>query len=226
MVFYATSSGGQTLDVGDGGGNPFASALIEAARESELRSLAARLRELTAAKSGGVQLAESAGDAAVPTWRFAEDMALERERRVALVLVVSDYSGLRPGAELVGAALDERRIAAMLAQRGFSVEQGVGPTRAELVQALAAFRRRSRRADVGVVYSTGHGIDVDGVVYLLPGDYPLSAGFGVARLRGQAIGVPRMIDAASATKQNLVFFAGCRSHVRDHRVPDLDAALV
>lgn len=222
LVYYATRSGGTTLDTGEGGGNPFASALIDVAGEKglELRSLERRLREVTRVKSSGVQVVESFGDTAVPSWRIGASLS-ETERRAALVLVVSDYSGLRAGATLFGAARDERRIAAMLAQHGFSVEQGVGPRREELVQALASFKRRSQRADVAVVYSTGHGVEVDGVVYLLPGDYPLRGGLGTAELRRHAIGVPRMANAASAAKQNLVFFAGCRSHVREDGDADL-----
>jgi hypothetical protein len=222
LVYYATCSGGSTLDAGEGGGNPFASALIEVAadEELELRGLGERLREATRAKSGGFQAVEWDGEARLSSWRIGAEPR-PGERRSALVLVVSDYSGF--GAPtLAGAARDERRIAAMLAQHGFSVEQGVGPRREDLVEALAAFKRRSRRADVAVVYSTGHGIEVGGVVHLLPGDYPIRNGFRAADLRRYAVGVPRMTSAASAAKQNLVFFAGCRSHVRDDGEADLD----
>jgi hypothetical protein len=222
IVYYATCSGGSTVDVDAEGGNPFASALLEVAADDglELRSLGERLREATRAKSSGIQAVEWAGEARLSSWRIGAEPR-PGERRSALVLVVSDYSGL--GAPtLTGAARDERRIAAMLAQHGFSVEQGVGARRRDLVDALAAFRRRSRRADVAVVYSTGHGIEVGGVVHLLPGDYPIRNGLRAADLRRHAVGVPRMMSAASAAKQNLVFFAGCRSHVRDDGDADLD----
>jgi hypothetical protein len=212
VVYFATRAGGTTLDTGEGGGNPFASALIEAANETglQLRNLAPRLRELTAAKSCGHQIVECFGEPSLPDWRFQEDLGREREKRTALVLVVSDYSGFSTGVSLIGAARDERRIAGMLAQHGFSVDQGIEPRRRELIRALLSFRRRSQGADIAVVYSTGHGIESDGIVYLLPGDYPESEGFGSTQLRRHAIGVPRMVKAASACGQNLVFFAGCR----------------
>jgi hypothetical protein len=215
LVYYATRSGGTTLDTGEGGGNPFASALIEVAGERtlRLRNLAMRLRKLTAAKSRGHQVVECLGDPRLPAWRFQEDLGLRRERRSALVLVVSDYSGSRPGASLIGAARDERRIAAVLAQHGFSVDQGIGPRRHDLIKALVSFRRRSQCSDVGVIYSTGHGVELDGIVYLLPGDYPMQQGFGSALLRRHAVSVTQMVKAAAAGGQNLVFFAGCRTHV-------------
>jgi hypothetical protein len=213
MVLFATKSGGATVDADAHGGNPFASSLIEAASEPtlELRHLESTLRRLTLEKSNGFQTVDRIGDLALPNWRFVEDLDLPRERRIALVLIVSDYSDLSQNASLTGAAHDERRIAAILAQRGFSVEQGIGPRRKDLIEALVSFTRRSQRANIGVIYSTGHGLEVDGVVYLVPGDYPAQEGFGRAQLRRNAISVSRMTQAMSARSQNLVFFAGCRT---------------
>ena len=212
LVYYATRSGSDTLDRRGGGGNPFASALIKAASERrlQLRNLATRLRTLTAAKSNGYQVVECVGYPRLPGWTFQEDLVQRREQRSALVLVVSDYSSVSPRDSLTGAALDERRVAAMLAQYGFSVAQGIGPARDELLEALASFRRRSRRSDIGLIYSTGHGVEHDGVVYLLPGDFPMRDGFGKAQLKRHAVSVTQMVHAASARGQNLVFFAGCR----------------
>ena len=205
LVYYATRSGGTTLDTGEGGGNPFAGALIELANEPslQLRHLAGRLRKLTAAKSERHQITECAGSPRLPAWTFREDMGLRKEKRSALVLVVSDYSRHRPGASLMGAARDERRIAAMLAQHGFSVTQGIGPRRQELIKALVAFRHHCQGSDIGVIYSTGHGVERDGNVYLLPGDYPMRDGCGRVQLRRHAVSVTRMIHAASARGQNL-----------------------
>jgi hypothetical protein len=216
QIYYATRSGGTTLDVGEGGGNPFASALIELADEPELqvRDLAGRLRALTLEKSDGHQIVESIGSASRSKWSFQNLPAAWRERREALVLVVSDYSKLgRPGVSLSGAARDERRISVMFAQRGFSVTQGIAPEREALVAALRAFKRRSQHADIGVIYSTGHGIERENEVFLLPGDYPLESGFGRSQLRRHAVRVERIAKAACALKLNLVFFAGCREHV-------------
>ena len=215
LVYYATSSGGTTLDTGEGGGNPFASALIEVAGEKtlRLRNLATRLGKLTAAMSQGHQVIECRGDPHLPDWQFTENNHLAKEKRDALVLVVSDYSASGTGMSLPGAARDEQRIAAMLAQYGFSVDQGIGPRRHELTGALASFRHRSRGSDIAIIYSTGHGVECDGTVYLLPGDYPVHEGYKKALLRNRAVSVSRIISAASAGTQNIVFFAGCRSHV-------------
>jgi hypothetical protein len=213
QIYYATQSGGTTLDVGAGGGNPFASALIELADDPvlPLRDLAARLRRLTDEWSHGHQIVECVGSARRSGWVFRREPTAGLERREALVLVVSDYSGMNL-ASLWGAAGDARRISAMLAQHGFSVTQGIEPGRGALLAALRSFGRRSRRADVSVIYSTGHGLEVGSEVFLLPGDYPLASGFGRAAMRRNAVAVARMAAAASASAVNLVFFGGCRRH--------------
>jgi hypothetical protein len=211
-IVFATRSGGTTLDRDAFGGNPFATALIElsAADGVSLRQFPRRLRALTVKGSQGHQTPEWSSWPARGSWRFALPPGARNEQRCALVLIVSDYS--RPGLPaLGGAAHDERRISAMFAANGFSVVQGVGSTRAAILRALSAFRRTARSHDVAVIYSTGHGIECDGKVYLVPGDYPFPKGYSPQRLRARAVPVDRIARAGRAARLNLVFFAGCRS---------------
>ena len=88
--------------------------------------------------------------------------------------------------------------------------QRIAAERRALIEVLQSFRRKPRDADVGIVYSTGHGVELNGVVYLVPGDYPAGEGFDAVRLREYAISVDRMIRLSEANGQNLIFFAGCR----------------
>ena len=215
IVYYATRSGGTTLDTGESGGNPFAGALIEVAAQKTLRlqNLGTKLCKHTKTMSNGHQIPECNGDIHLPNWRFHEDHHRKREKRSALILIVSDYSASALGAPLLGAARDERRIASMLARYGFSVIQGIGPKREELIQALRSFRHQSKDSDVAIIYSTGHGVESDGMIYLLPGDYPIHEGYRKDQLRTRAVTVDRIIRAASAREQNIVFFAGCRTKV-------------
>jgi hypothetical protein len=213
LLFFATGPGGKALDSDDLGGNPFASALIEAARDPmlRLRSLEGRLRRLTLAKSRGIQAVERFGDVGPADWSFVEDADLPYEERRALLLVVSDYSGTGSLRSLGGAALDEQRLAEMLGQHGFEVETNIGARRNDLLTALARFGHRSTRSDIAVIYSTGHGIERDGIVYLIPGDYPSRDGFSTVQLERHAIRVAHLASASSAKLQNLVFFGGCRT---------------
>jgi uncharacterized protein len=103
----------------------------------------------------------------------------------------------------------------MLGANGFSVVQGVAPTRAALLRALATFSRQTVKHDVALVYCTGHGMESNGSVYLLPGDFRQIGRRLPERLRASAISVDRIAKTCRATKFNLVFFAGCRTLVSD-----------
>lgn len=216
-VVFATRSGGITIDQDACGGNPFATALIEVTtvERISLREFPVRLRALTVARSEGHQVhqvhqvPECTNWPARQNWSFQLPPGSRQESRCALLLVVSDYSGAGI-APLVGAACNERRLSAMFAGNGFSIVQGIAPCRAALVDALASFGRQALKHDVAVVYCTGHGIELNGRAYLLPGEYRLDRGCSQAQLRTQAVAVDRIARACRASSLNFVFFAGCR----------------
>lgn len=208
-LVFATRPGGTTLDHDAEGGNPFATALIGAARGEALpmSRLLPRVRALTASGSNGHQDPAWRLRAAERAWRLARP---DGERRVALMLVVSDYTlGLRQ--TLAGAAHDERRVAALFAGCGFSVQQGVAPDRRSLLDTLRRFATLARTADAALIYSTGHGVSHDGQDYLLPAGYPFGSRDTPPKLERHAIAVQRLAEACEARRANLVFYAACRS---------------
>ena len=211
-VIYATGSGGTTIDQDAYGGNPFATALIELSTVStgSLTTFARQLRGLTRERSGNHQNPTWTSLPAGSKWSIAMPAVQRTERRVALVLIVSEYGTLNPP-RLVGAANDERRISAMLARNGFSVHQGVSNNRKSLVRALKDFSISTQTYDSAVIYSTGHGIELDNIIYLLPGDYPFAKGFPETTLRKRALSVKSIAQSCRATNFNLTFFAGCRT---------------
>jgi Caspase domain len=213
-IIYATRSGGTTIDQDAQGGNPFASALIELSAQpgDSLGAFARKLRTLTHERSASHQDPTWSALPARRKWSLAMPPAADTERRSALVLVVSSYRGLE-SPRLLGASHDERRISAMLARNGFSVRQGVAPDRASLLRALREFGTETKGRDTALAYCTGHGVECDGKVYLLPGDYPFAQGYARALLDRRAVTVQRIAQACKATGFNLMFFAGCRLRV-------------
>lgn len=208
VQMWATYSGGETLDGPGGGGNPFATALIEAMADPALDFAAAcaRIRQRTGEISRGYQAAKTLGVESAPAWRFAP---VPREQRVALVLIFSDYSASDGAPSLPGAASDGARVQRAFAAAGFDARLVANPSRASLADELASFSRRSARADVAAIYSTGHGVEADGVQYVLHGDH--SVGAGTAGLATAA----RWADialAARARRLNLTIWAGCRNN--------------
>ncbi len=88
------------------------------------------------------------------------------ESRVALVIGVAKYKE-RP---LVNPANDARAIAKSLRQAGFEVTELIDPDRQALLTARSTFAQRARGADAAMIYYAGHGVEIDGVNYLLPVD--------------------------------------------------------
>lgn len=116
---------------------------------------------------------------------------------------VSNYAGLPIGPSLPGAKLDYHRIAEALSQAGFVVTSLIDPDRESLAKALKNFEARTAYSDVALIYTTGHGVETDGVSrVLLP----------YARAdRSNALPVTELAKAARARRANLIFYAACRS---------------
>lgn len=211
MLFLASQSGRSTLDQGEGGGNPFASALIEllARPALTLASLRSGLVELTRARSRGYQEADVSHATSRRRWRVRPVPA--REKRVALVFVYADYE--RAGApSLPGARRDLDRIRDALEGAGFAVTAVVDPSTAERSALLERLDAESRDAAAAVLYVTGHGFEHDGRVYLTPHDFPFREGAG--RLEDRAVHVAGLADHLRARSANLLFFGGCRQYWR------------
>jgi len=215
-IVYATRPGGKTIDQDEFGGNPFATALLDVSERPNLplRRLLPALRSLTLERSGRFQNPTWDLSPDATPWKFPFEPGSRNEARMALVLVVSDYSASQVPA-LEGAACDERRVSAMLAHHGFTVTQGITPTREKMLVALREFSRRSASSDVAVIYSTGHGVESGGNTYVLPGDYPIRLGCSAQLLRAHAIPVSKLAKSCRANAVNLAFFAGCRTSI-DH----------
>jgi hypothetical protein len=210
LVFYASASGKRTLDADDKSlGNPFASALIEIlARPSlKLSELPGTLRRLTIEKSGTYQSPDVPASIAQENYLLVP--AKDGERRIALVLVVSDYQTAGV-VSLPGAIYDAHRIELALKKAGFQTEVAPDLGLHSMKEKLAEFRSRSIESDAAVIYTTGHGVEVEGTVYLMPGDYPVTE--GDTALRQQALPVTEIAASLKAKQVNLLFYGGCRDN--------------
>ncbi|HRY27363.1 MAG TPA: caspase family protein, partial [Geminicoccaceae bacterium] len=87
--------------------------------------------------------------------------------RHALLIGNSAYSALPP---LDNPSLDARLLAKTLGELGFAVSAVTDADYDGMRAAIDAFRREARDAEVALVYYAGHGVQVDGVNYLLPVD--------------------------------------------------------
>lgn len=117
------------------------------------------------------------------------------ERRRALVLVVSDYSG---GAQsLPGAKQDAERIGAALIRAGFKTEIALDLDLPGMRRKLGDFAALTRDDDAAVVYTTGHGVEVGGSVFLIPGAYPVRDGIRGGNANSKLIYLPTSASTSS-----------------------------
>ncbi len=207
-VFYATQPGAEAMDVAEGGGNPFAGALAELLNRKSLdyANLASELPALTGKKSFMRQRPH------VPIepldWRIRP--VSTGERRIGLIVVFSEYPPEGDVFSLPGAKKDAIRLADAFRSAGFETRVLPDPRAAQWQAALQNFSEQSVGAAVAAIYVTGHGAEIDGDVYLLPGDYPFAEGKGA--LARHAVALTEFAAALRADRINLLFYGGCRDN--------------
>ena len=130
------------------------------------------------------------------------------EKRVALVIGIAEY---QQAPRLFNPSRDAEAMTALFRKSGFDVVQsrrdlGI----ADLRRAIREFSETSRDADIAVVYYAGHGIEVDGVNYLVPADARLASDFDV---EDETISLERVLKALDPAKRlRLVILDACRDN--------------
>ena len=103
----------------------------------------------------------------------AKATAAKQGRRAALVIGNSAYKSV---AALENPRRDAEKMAAALRAVGFdNVTVAVDVSREKMLEALRTFAAAADKADWAVVYYAGHGIEVNGVNYLIPVDAKLAS---------------------------------------------------
>ena len=126
--------------------------------------------------------------------------------RVALVVGNSTYAhiGWLPNPEN-----DAADISSALRRLGFEVTTELDADRVELTEALRRFTRQSAGADVALVFYAGHGIEMDGVNYLVPVDARLERDVDV---RFETVTVDDLLVSTSGASLRLVILDACRNN--------------
>jgi Caspase domain len=128
--------------------------------------------------------------------------------RIALVIGNSAYENV---AKLPNPVKDATAIATAFKQAHFDsvmLRENLG--RAELRKALHEFLEAATRADIAVLYYAGHGIQMDGVNYIIPTDARLATDFDVD---DEAISVDRILGALQPVRQlRMILLDACRDN--------------
>jgi hypothetical protein len=130
------------------------------------------------------------------------------ERRVALVIGNSAYKSVP---RLTNPANDATLVGGMFKKAGFdAVDIKLDLNVAEMRKALRDFGGKTRDAEVAVVYYAGHGIELDGVNYLIPTDATLETDSDVL---DETIALDRALFAVEPAKQlRLIILDACRDN--------------
>ena len=137
---------------------------------------------------------------------FASAAVVLADGRVALVVGNSSYAHI---GRLPNPESDAVDMAAALARLGFDVTTELDADRVALTEALRAFTRRSAGADVSLVFYAGHGIEMDGVNYVVPVDARLERDVDV---RYETVTLDDLLVATSGASLRLVLLDACRNN--------------
>ena len=133
---------------------------------------------------------------------------LGNERRIALVVGNSRY---RHASELANPVNDAEAVATVLARLGFDVIKELDLELHKMGDVLAAFGAKLRsKPDVSLLFYAGHGLQVNGLNYLVPVDAEIEAPehLNVRAIRFNDIFDP-MTQGAGAS---LIFLDACRDN--------------
>jgi uncharacterized caspase-like protein len=130
------------------------------------------------------------------------------EKRVALVMGNSAYQHV---SRLTNPANDSEAMSATLKGAGFDVVDLRRDLKAnEMRRVLRDFSDRVRDADIAIVYFAGHGIEIDGVNYLIPVDAVLERDIDAF---DEAVPLDRLLTVIEPAKQlRLVILDACRDN--------------
>lgn len=130
------------------------------------------------------------------------------DKRVALVIGNGAYSSVAPLANPRG---DSAAMAALFKDAGFDVVQVIQDVDSnDMKRAIRDFSALVVDADIAAIYYAGHGIEVDGVNYVLPVDVKLQRDLDV---EDEGIAVDRFMRVLEPAKRlRLVILDACRDN--------------
>ena len=113
-------------------------------------------------------------------------------------------------AGLLNPVNDANEIAKRFTQYGFTVKVILDGDRKTLIKALGDFQAQSVNYETNILFYAGHGIQYNGINYIIPTDMSLEA--GSASIDFDAISTNQIVDKYMRGKTKLVFLDACRDN--------------
>jgi hypothetical protein len=130
-----------------------------------------------------------------------------QDKRFALVIGNNDYKN----APLRNPINDANDMSHALKEVGFSVTTKTNANQREMEDAVRTFAVNSRNGDVALFYFSGHGVQVNGINYLIPTGAKI---FSEKDIKYESVEAGRILDELgdAGTKCNIVILDACRNN--------------
>ena len=124
----------------------------------------------------------------------------------ALVIGNSAY---RAASRLANPVNDATAMSAKLRSMGFKVTEISNASREQMVRGLSEFSKTAARADLTLLFYAGHGVQIQGINYMVPIDMSLS---DPSQATLQAVSLTQVVEQYLPGKTKLVFLDACRDN--------------
>ncbi len=131
-----------------------------------------------------------------------------QEKRIAIVIGNENYLNSMP---LYNPANDANAMEAVLQAAGFRVYKYIDLDRESMLSAFDNFGENLHNYDVGLVFYAGHGIQADGINYLIPVDARLTSIEDVRKECVEAQLILNNMETANA-ETNIIILDACRDN--------------
>lgn len=193
LIAYASRS---TASDGEASNSPFTQALLEhVSSPDDIALVLRKVREQVFQTTRGSQ----------ETWEQSSltggALVLSRTTAAhALVIGNGAYINIE---KLRNTLNDARAIGSKLTQLGFAVTTVEDATRSGLLIAMEAFKRSATGGELAVLFYAGHGLQLQGEVYLLPVDV---AATDEKSVRTTSVPLRVVVDQYMPTKRRLILY--------------------
>jgi uncharacterized protein YjbI with pentapeptide repeats len=133
---------------------------------------------------------------------------VDSSSRMKLTALIIGNGGYKSGF-LKNPRNDAEEIAKKLTKFNFDVTAVYDTSREKLIQALDSYSHKSKDSDVSIFFYAGHGVQVNGMNYLIPVDMDLGS---VSQVTLRGIPLNNVIEEFMPSKTKLIFLDACRDN--------------
>ncbi|MEQ9468402.1 MAG: caspase family protein [Ekhidna sp.] len=137
------------------------------------------------------------------------EVDFSNQRRVALVIGNAGYSG---AGALNNTINDAESMTKTLKELGFEVTSVLDGSYEDMKRAIYKYGTSIRDVDVSVFFYAGHGLEIEGVNYLVPVDASIASALDVKIKTIPLTGVLRTIEYANEDGLNMIILDACRNN--------------